>query len=97
MKYLLIGYLVFLAVVNAIAGLTFVHDKNAAGTGQGRISERDLLKWCVLGGWPAALLVSRKIRHKTQKVSFRVKFALCVVANIAVHCLAIWAWLEWRG
>ncbi len=57
----------------------FWADKQAARAGRWRVSENVLLGLCFLGGWPGGLFASQLLRHKTSKVSFRVKF-WCVVA-----------------
>jgi uncharacterized membrane protein YsdA (DUF1294 family) len=64
-------------------GLYWV-DKRAAERQQWRIPEHTLLTLIFLGGTPAAIVASRHFRHKTKKSSFRMKFYLTVMAQIAV-------------
>ena len=59
-------------------------DKRAAERQEWRIPENMLLTLIFLGGTPAALIASRRFRHKTKKPSFRAKFYLTVFAQIAV-------------
>ena len=59
-------------------------DKRRAGTARRRVSERTLLLWGLLGGWPGAILAQQIVRHKTQKTSFRRAFWLTVVINVVL-------------
>ena len=79
------------------AGL-YVWDKRMAMQDRVRISERTLLLWCLLGGWPGGWIAGRRIRHKTSKQSFRIRFAVCVVINIVaeVGILSFGNWLSGR-
>ncbi|GAB5403323.1 MAG: hypothetical protein Aurels2KO_15540 [Aureliella sp.] len=93
MNYILIGYVVWLIVANIATAALYVYDKRAAqshAAGSGRVPERKLLLWSLLGGWPAALIVGQKIRHKTHKLSFRIPFCAAVVTNIILHAVAVW-------
>ncbi len=62
--------------------MLYAWDKRAAIKGNPRVAESTLLACSLLGGWPGGLLASQLVRHKTQKVSFRIKFALCVALNV---------------
>ena len=59
-------------------------DKSAARAGRGRISESMLLSLGFVGGWPGAIVAQQLLRHKTAKRSFRFRFWLSVVANVAL-------------
>lgn len=64
-----------------ISGLTFVFywsDKRKAQHDQWRIPEETLHLLEVLGGWPAALLAQRVLRHKTKKKRFQALFWLII-------------------
>tara|TARA_R110002049_G_scaffold4601_5_gene32248 strand:- start:350535 stop:350807 length:273 start_codon:yes stop_codon:yes gene_type:complete len=82
-------------VWTALASLTnaafFLWDKRAAERGHRRIPERTLLLWSIAGGWPGGLMAGRWIRHKTQKVSFRIQFAACVVLNVTLVGWLLWS------
>jgi uncharacterized membrane protein YsdA (DUF1294 family) len=54
-----------------------------------RIPERSLLTAALLGGSPAAFVAGRMMRHKTVKRSFRVRFALVVVIQLALVALVL--------
>ena len=83
-------FLVWTAVASLATAALFVWDKRAAGRDRRRIAEKTLLLWSLAGGWPGGLLAGRWVRHKTQKTSFRVLFALCVVMNLLLA-----GWLVW--
>ncbi|HBV61615.1 MAG TPA: DUF1294 domain-containing protein [Rhodopirellula sp.] len=68
----------------------YVWDKQMAVQERHRISERVLLVWCLLGGWPGAWITGRRIRHKTSKQSYRLKFGVCVVINIVAAIGILW-------
>ena len=79
----------WMMVTSAIAAVMYIWDKRQAQKNKSRISERTLLVCSALGGWPGAMLVGRTIRHKTQKLPYRIKFAFCVIFNLAV-VLLLW-------
>ena len=85
--------LIAVAVVNVVTFFAFALDKWKARKGRWRISEAMLigLSWATgfVGGW----LAMRTFRHKTIKVSFRVKMWLATVFNLAW----VLVWLGWRG
>ena len=76
----------WLLLVNLLTYFVYWLDKRRAKKGGRRVSERELLVWALVGGSPAAFYAMRKLRHKTQKTSFKVWFALVVIAQLA----AIW-------
>ena len=75
-----------LVVVNSITFGLYALDKFRARRSQYRVPERQLLLFSLLGGWPGAILAQRYFRHKTQKLSFRIRFYSCVLVNVGV-CL----------
>lgn len=64
--------------------LIYWKDKSAARNNTRRTPENTLHLLAVLGGWPGALIGQQTLRHKTQKVSFRVGLWLTVSINIGV-------------
>lgn len=90
LQYLAIAYIIWLVIANITTAILYIWDKRAAQSDAERVPERKLLLWSLVGGWPAALAVSQKIRHKTSKLSFRVPFIAAIIANIALHAIAIW-------
>ena len=78
---------VLLAIYVAGSLLTFVAyamDKAAARKGAWRTSENTLHMLSLLGGWPGAIFAQQKLRHKSQKRSFRMMFWLTVIINCGV-------------
>ena len=76
-----------LVVVNLLTFAAFAVDKRRSQTGEWRIPETTLLTLAALGGWPAAKLAQRTLRHKTRKEPFRTMLnmvALPMVAIVAV-------------
>ena len=74
------------AVTFGIYGL----DKARAASRGLRVPERVLLGLGFLGGTPGALLGMRVFRHKTVKTSFRVRFLLLTVAQVALIVATLW-------
>jgi uncharacterized membrane protein YsdA (DUF1294 family) len=72
--------LLWLALTNVAAFLLFAWDKfKAAGSGGNRISEFNLTAIGAVGGWPSGLLAMLLFRHKTAKLSFKLKYSLAFV------------------
>ena len=72
------------AGASALCFVFYAVDKAAARAGRDRISESMLLSLGFVGGWPGAIVAQQLLRHKTAKRSFRIRFWLSVVANIAL-------------
>lgn len=72
--------LFWLGLTNVVAFLLFAWDKfKAGGSGRDRISEFNLATIGAVGGWPGGLLAMLLFRHKTAKLSFKLKYALAFV------------------
>ncbi|WEF35009.1 DUF1294 domain-containing protein [Pseudoduganella chitinolytica] len=76
-----------LAALNLVTYVAYARDKSAARTGRRRTPENTLLLLGLIGGWPGALLAQRRLRHKTAKASFQVRFWLTVLVNVAALLL----------
>ena len=76
-----IGWLYVGASVLCVA--LYAVDKAAAIDGRSRISESTLLAIGTLGGWPGAIVAQQALRHKTSKLSFRIRFWVGVAVNVA--------------
>lgn len=83
--------LVGLALLNVVALFAYWRDKHAAQHGDWRVQESVLHGFALLGGWPGAWFAQVVLHHKTRKPSFQLAFK----ATIALHCLALLAWLIW--
>jgi uncharacterized membrane protein YsdA (DUF1294 family) len=66
--------------MNAFTYWTYARDKRWAQEGEWRVSEGRLHLLELLGGWPAALLAQRRLRHKCSKGSYQFVFWLIVLA-----------------
>ncbi len=93
MRHLLVWLAVSIASLSIIDAVLIWKDKRAAESGRRRISEQALLLIAVLGGWPGLWWQARRQRHKTRKVSFRIRFACAVTLHLAA-CIAL---LWWRS
>ena len=94
-KYVALAYL---AVVISLSLVTFVaygFDKRRAQKGGRRVPEKTLHVMALLGGWPGALMGQQAFRHKTQKLSFRIVYWLCVALHLIAVCGAVYHWM-WR-
>jgi uncharacterized membrane protein YsdA (DUF1294 family) len=80
-----------LGIINAATYTLFWLDKRKARTGKRRIKERTLLLWSAAGGWPAAFVAMRTLRHKTIDRPFRRRYWAVVIAWIAGVAAAIYA------
>ncbi len=80
-----------LALINIITYALFGTDKRRARASRPRIRERTLLLWSAAGGWPAAFLAMRKLRHKTIDRSFRRRYWGVVIAWLIGVAAAIYA------
>lgn len=69
----------YFLVINVLTAVVYSWDKWKARNGGWRISEMQLHLCELLGGWPAAFLMQRLLRHKTSKLSFQVIFWLIVI------------------
>jgi uncharacterized membrane protein YsdA (DUF1294 family) len=78
------GYLIVMGVMSVVCFLAYGFDKQQAGNGGRRVSERTLHLMALLGGWPGALMGQRQFRHKTQKVTFRIVFWIVVVIHFGI-------------
>lgn len=79
------GY--FIGVVPVLCLISFCSygiDKSRALRKAWRIPEASLLFWDGLGGWIGGLIAQQKFRHKTKKVSYRIRYYLAIIVNVGV-------------
>lgn len=62
----------YLIAVNLISCSVCCYDKRQARISGSRISEKNLLIFCILGGSPAMYLTMKTIKHKTRKRKFMI-------------------------
>ena len=77
---------------NTVAFITFGYDKWRSSQSGRRVPESTLVLLGALGGWPGGLLGMILFRHKTAKLTFKLKYALALIPFAA----ELWAWLHWR-
>jgi uncharacterized membrane protein YsdA (DUF1294 family) len=82
----------WLTLLNAVTFIAFGFDKWRASAGKRRVSEFSLALLGALGGWPGGLLGMNVFRHKTAKLTFKLKYALALIPFVA----EVWPWLHWR-
>ncbi len=79
-----------IVLLNLVTYLVYWRDKRAAERRAWRTPEIRLHILALLGGWPGALIAQGRLRHKTQKTSFRMAFFLTAILNItAIGYLAL--------
>ena len=77
--------------MNVCSFAAFGFDKwRALATGR-RIPELTLALLGALGGWPSGLIAMKLFRHKTVKLSFKIKYGLALIP-FGAELLAWWHW-----
>lgn len=82
--------LIYLLFINAWTGYLYWKDKRSSqektptNSVCKRTPEKRLLLFGLLGGWVGALFAQQIVRNKTRKVSFRIKFAISIAANVFI-------------
>lgn len=70
-------------LLSVVTYIAYAKDKAAARNDEWRVPEKTLQLLALFGGWPGAIVAQQRLRHKTQKVSFRLVFYIALVANVA--------------
>lgn len=73
--------LIFLGI-NAFTYLAYAADKHYARRGGWRVPETTLHLLALAGGSPAAFIAQRRLRHKTRKTPFQVRYWLIVTLQM---------------
>ena len=91
---LVAGYMV---TIGALTYGMYAYDKRRAQAGEWRVPEVTLHLLEITGGWPAAFLAQRWLRHKTSKRSYQFMFWLIVLLYqfVAFDSLRGWCFLKW--
>ena len=80
MKYVVL----YLLLINILGISVTVYDKFASKRGLRRISERNLLVLCALGGSVSVYAVMRLIRHKTLHKKFMIGIPVIIFLQILI-------------
>lgn len=82
-----------------ITWIFYAEDKRSATAGKWRVPESTLHLCELCGGWPAAFLAQRRLRHKCSKAGYQATFWLIVLLHqitaldlILGHDLSRMAW-----
>lgn len=76
-------FLVYLCIINALAMLLMLIDKQKAKKNKWRIPEKSLLGCCAIGGSLGGLIGMYLFRHKTKHISFTVSIPLMLILQVA--------------
>lgn len=90
------GVWYYLLAVSAIGALVSIYDKMAARTGWGRVPERTLFFWALVGGGPGVYASMLLIRHKTLHRSFMLGIPAIMILQLVI-CMGIYNILYTRG
>lgn len=74
----------YFAVISLFTAALYWDDKRRARLAQRRIPESTLHVLELAGGWPAAFLAQRWLRHKNSKLSYQIVFWLIVALHEGV-------------
>lgn len=77
-----------LLALNLLTWALYAFDKRAAQAGRWRTPEAHLHLCELLGGWPAAWLAQRQLRHKSAKRAYRAIYWSMAVLHVAA--IALW-------
>ena len=86
-------FYIYLVVINIIAVIVTVHDKNAAQRGAWRVKERTLMLISALGGAPAMYLTMLTIHHKTRKPLFMIGIPVIFIIELILFFAVKHLWL----
>lgn len=96
MKQIAVAYLAVVLALSLVAFVFYGFDKRRAQRDGRRVPEKTPHLLALFGGWPGALMGQRVFRHKTQKLSYRIVFWLCVMLHLAVVAGVVYL-LQSRG
>ncbi|MDO5692404.1 MAG: cold shock and DUF1294 domain-containing protein [Pseudomonadota bacterium] len=79
-----------LMAVNIATFIAYAVDKSAAAQNRWRTPESTLHALALAGGWPAAWLAQRALRHKSRKREFLAVYALTVLLHLGLLGGLLW-------
>lgn len=81
------------ACLSLVTYATYAIDKRRAQSDAWRIPELYLHGLEMIGGWPGAWMAQRRLRHKSSKLSYQIKFWLIICLH---QFVALDSMIEWR-
>jgi len=76
-------FVLYLYSILSIVSIAFYQiDKFAAQQGHWRTTEKFLQLLSLIGGWPGAIVMQQLLKHKSKKLSFRLKHFVMVAINL---------------
>lgn len=82
------------ALASAVTFGLYAWDKRSAVRAGRRVSEKTLLVWSAIGGWPGGIVAGKFFRHKTIKASYRRKFAAAIAIHVLLICLLAYLFIR---
>lgn len=74
-----IALIAYLILINIISFIIFAVDKRNATRGKWRVREITLIELTIVGGSIGGLIAMYKLRHKTQKMKFKIGVPVILV------------------
>ena len=71
-------------IASTLTYLIYAKDKQAAKNNGWRVSEVRLHLFSLFFGWPGAVVAQQKLRHKSNKWSFRIVFIVTILMNVGL-------------
>lgn len=87
----------YLLCVSLITYALYASDKKRAKADAWRISEFTLHFMELIGGWPAAFIAQRRLRHKSSKRSYQAAFWVIVAAYEFTAFDFLFNWAACKG
>lgn len=78
------GGVLLLTFFNVVTYGAYAGDKHQARAKEWRTPESSLHILEAVGGWPAALIAQKKLRHKTSKAEFQLVYWFIVISHILI-------------
>lgn len=85
-----------LVSINIVTFILYAWDKRAAINKTWRVPERMLFAYTLAGGSPMAMAARLIFRHKTSKITFRSRFIMIVVLQMAFALMLLFLAAKYR-
>lgn len=83
-------FLIYYAIIAVVSVIITVRDKNAAKSGEWRVSEAMLMGIGLIGGALPMYVTMKQIRHKTKHTKFMVGLPAEMVLHLVIIGLVIY-------